>query len=323
MPDTDSSRNAAISPVACTSARTATSGAAILPECVLAIDIGGTKVQAALVDRGGTVGDVRRLSTPQGVSGQQLLVELLELVASLRGGFAAIGVACPGPMSRNGELVSPLNIPAWREFPLAAQLEAELGVPVTVANDAVAMTLGEHWLGALRGRTTGICMVVSTGVGAGVIADGRLLDGASGNAGHIGHVIVTPNGRRCACGARGCLEAEVSGPALQARSGGHPPPFPEEVLRAAGTAIGRALASAAALLDLEIAVIAGGVGLRAGDALLAEVRAEVARSFQIFHRTLPVVRATTHPLVGAAARAMFGCERDGVGQGRVRIDSRM
>src|SRR6185312_15463198 len=114
----------------------------------------------------------------------------------------------------HGEHVSPLNIPAWRGFPLKARLAAHTALPAWLDNDAKALALGEGWTGAARGARDYIGMVVSTGVGGGIVLDGRLLDGAAGNAGHVGHVIVEPGGRQCACGARGCLEAEASGTAI-------------------------------------------------------------------------------------------------------------
>src|SRR5690606_39881219 len=116
-----------------------------------------------------------------------------------------------------GEEVSPLNIGDWRRFPLRRRLAEATGLPTAVDNDAKALALGEGWVGAARGQRDFLAMVVSTGVGGGIVLDGRLLDGAAGNAGHIGHLIVEPDGRACACGARGCLEAEISGTSIAAR----------------------------------------------------------------------------------------------------------
>src|SRR5207302_6980159 len=129
---------------------------------------------------------------------------------------SVVRVGCGGPMTAGGELVSPLNIPAWRDFPLRDRLAALTALPVVVDNDAKALALGEGWKGAAAGVDDFIAMVVSTGVGGGIVLDGRLLDGESGNAGHIGHVIVEPDGRLCGCGAHGCLEAEASGLAIAA-----------------------------------------------------------------------------------------------------------
>src|SRR5439155_2437782 len=119
-----------------------------------------------------------------------------------------------------------------------------------------------------------------TGVGGGLIVDGRLVDGRDGQAGHIGHVIVEPDGPACACGARGCLEACIRGPAVRVRAG-HDPPYSDGLLAWAGTQLGRALASAAALLDLEAVAVGGGVTESTGDRLLGPARAEVERSFRI------------------------------------------
>ena len=131
---------------------------------------------------------------------------------------AAIGVGCGGPMGYPEGIVSPLNIPAWRGFPLRARLSAAFGgLPCVVDNDAKALALGEQWRGAGRGSNNLLGMVVSTGVGAGLILDGRLLHGEHGNAGHVGHIIVWPGGPACRCGARGCVEAIASGTGLAQR----------------------------------------------------------------------------------------------------------
>ncbi|MDP9441494.1 MAG: ROK family protein, partial [Actinomycetota bacterium] len=177
---------------------------------VLAIDIGGTKVAAGVVSEAGEL--VRRASAP--TPPEDLFGRLLELVAEARTGEEQLcGVGCGGPMIAGGQEVSPLNISQWRGFPLRRRLADTLGIPVYVDNDAKALALGEGWVGAAAGAEDFIAMVVSTGVGGGIVSGGRLLDGAAGNAGHIGHLIVEPEGRACACGARGCLEAEASGTA--------------------------------------------------------------------------------------------------------------
>ncbi|GAA3094454.1 ROK family protein [Streptosporangium carneum] len=128
-----------------------------------------------------------------------------------------VGVGCGGPMTWPEGVVSPLNMPGWRGFPLRARL-AELfpGVPVRVHNDAVCVAVAEHWRGAGRGSANMLGMVVSTGVGGGLVLGDRLIDGGSGNAGHVGHIVVEPGGPVCGCGARGCLEAVARGPALAA-----------------------------------------------------------------------------------------------------------
>jgi glucokinase len=196
-------------------------------ECCLAVDIGGTKIAVGLVDPEGTLLASRRVPTPVTDDADVVFGAVSHEVHAVLGGLpsdttaelAACGVGCGGPMAPGGETVSPLNIPAWRDFPLQARLHALTGVPTAVENDAKALALGEAWRGAARGCRNFMAMVVSTGVGGGIVLDGRLLEGAAGNAGHVGHVIVEPHGRRCGCGGQGCLEAEASGIAIAARTG--------------------------------------------------------------------------------------------------------
>src|SRR4029077_9475210 len=178
--------------------------------------IGGTKLDVGIVDGDGRVRERRVGPTPHPTDAETLFAPLTAAVDDLdvsAYGVHTVGVGCGGPMTRGGEAVSPLNIPAWRGFPLRARLADHCGLPVLVDNDAKALALGEGWTGAARGCDNYIGMVVSTGVGGGIVLDRCLLDGAEGNAGHIGHIIVEPRGHACACGSRGCLEAEASGTA--------------------------------------------------------------------------------------------------------------
>jgi glucokinase len=149
-------------------------------------------------------------------------------------------------------------------------------------------------------------MVVSTGVGGGIVLDGRLLDGAAGNAGHIGHVVVVPDGgRTCGCGGSGCLEAEASGLAIEAISGCPPADAPLAVRERAGMLTGRAVASVAALLDLRLAVVAGSVALGYGDVFFDAAQAEADRLCRIEYAVglsiRPAGLGAGGPLLGAAA----------------------
>jgi glucokinase len=217
-------------------------------------------------------------------------------------------------MTAGGEEVSPLNIPAWRGFPLRGRLAELTGLPAHVDNDAKALALGEGWVGAARGQRDYIALVVSTGVGGGIVVDGRLLDGAGGNAGHIGHVIVEPDGRLCACGARGCLEAEASGPSIAAVIGRPPSEADDTVRRRTGTLVGRAVASVVNLLDLRLAVVAGSVALGYGAAFFTAAQEELdARARIEFARGARIVPAglgDEGPLVGAAAVGWRGVGHD-------------
>jgi glucokinase len=293
-----------------------------LVDVALAVDIGGTKLAAGLVSEGGDVLARRSVPTPRHGGAEALWDELAALVTAVLDGAggseggseggtevhaapAVCGVGCGGPMAPGGETVSPLNIPAWRGFPLRRRLGDLVGLPVHVDNDAKALALGEGWMGAAMGVADYVAMVVSTGVGGGIVLDGRLLDGAGGNAGHIGHVIVVPDGRTCGCGARGCLEAEASGLAIAAMTGGEPADAPDDVRRRTGTLVGRAVASVANLLDLGLAVVAGSVALGYGaaffEAAQVEIDARCRIEFARGTRIVPAGLGDAGPLVGAAA----------------------
>ena len=285
--------------------------------CALAVDVGGTKLAAGVVDADGAVVRSSRVPTPDG-DAERVFSALTDLVGAVAGGNEVVcGVGCGGPMSKGGKTVSPLNIPAWRDFPLRARLAALLGLPVHVDNDAKALALGEGWRGAAVGVGDFLAMVVSTGVGGGIVLGGRLLDGAGGNAGHVGHVIVVPGGRRCACGAAGCLEAEASGPSIETATGRPPAEAGPEVVARAGGLVGRAVASVANLLDLRLAVVAGSVALGFGAPFFAAAQAEVDRSARLSFsrgtRVVPAGLGPLGPLVGAAAVGWRGLGHPGWG----------
>lgn len=291
---------------------------------MLALDIGGTKIAAAVVTASGSVlARQRRDTVAEDAEG--LFAVLTELLSATLGEFsattgegrqtgsgrvAAVGVGCGGPMAPAGELVSPLNIPQWREFPLRSRLAELLGLPVFIDNDAKALTRAEGWLGAAQGERNYLAMVVSTGVGAGVVVDGTLLDGATGNAGHIGHVVVEPEGRRCACGGQGCLEAEASGPSIAAITGAPAAQAPIEMRQRTGRLVGRAVASVVNLLDLRLALVGGSVALGFGQPFLDAANAELAQrsriSYAVGARIALVGLGADGPLVGAAAVARHG-----------------
>ncbi len=304
---------------------------------VLAIDVGGTKFAAAIVDTNGRVVRAARAPTPHGprADAQALWDALDRLVTSLLAGRPAantlvgVGMGCGGPMTWPAGEVSPLNIPGWRGFPLRERMAQRFAtLPVRLHNDAVCMAVGEHWRGAGRNRRDMLGMVVSTGVGGGLVLDGRLVDGAAGNAGHIGHVVVDPDGPRCTCGGQGCLESVASGPNLvrwAVENGWHGStrPYADELtgrdlvddarrghpvalaaLRRAGAAIGVGIASAAQLLDLETVAIGGGLS-QAGPLLFEPLEESLRRHARLsFARGVQVVPAALGQdagLVGAAA----------------------
>lgn len=279
---------------------------------VLAVDIGGTKIAAGVVDDAGRLLRRSLVPTPSGREDPEaVFAAVAAAVREVRvGDEVACGVGCGGPMTPGGEAVSPLNIGAWRGFPLRQRLAETTGLAVHIDNDAKALALGEGWRGAAQGETNYIAMVVSTGVGGGVVVDGRLLDGAAGNAGHIGHVVVVPDGQPCECGAAGCLEAEASGTGIARRTGRPAAEAPIEERRRAGTLVGRGVAAAVSLLDIRLAAVAGSVALGYGDDFFAAAQAELQRCARLeFARGARIVPAGLRdegPLVGAAAVAWRG-----------------
>lgn len=284
----------------------------------LAIDVGGTKLAAGLVTEEGVLVAQASAPTPLTDDPERVFGVLEAVVASVEGDGDVLvcGVGCGGPMTAGGEGVSPLNIPAWRGFPLRPRLAEATGLPTFIDNDAKALALGEGWRGAAAGERNFIAMVVSTGVGGGIVLDGRLLDGAMGNAGHIGHlVVVEPGGRSCVCGGRGCLEAEASGTAIQAVTGRPAAEADAEVRARAGRLVGVAVASVANLLDLPLAVVGGSVALGFGapffEAAQAELSARARLDFSRAARIVPVGLGAEGPLVGAGAVGWRGLGRSG------------
>ncbi len=278
----------------------------------LAVDIGGTKLSVGVVSGSGEILSHGRALTPQ----TQVWSTLSELISSQMAAseveLVACGVGCGGPMSPNGDFVSTLHIPEWRDFPLRSSLEKLVQMPVYIDGDAKALVQGEVWCGAVAGQTDVVGMVVSTGVGGGIISGGKVLDGRSGNAGHIGHVIVVPDGRLCACGSRGCLEAHASGRSIEAITGKPAAQASQQVVQETGRLVARALVSVGATLDVRSAVIAGSVALGFGAPFFEAVQSELDRSAKIGFidgfKVCPAGLGPLSPLVGAAAVARnLGC----------------
>jgi glucokinase len=267
----------------------------------LALDVGGTKAAVGRVAADGTL--LRRAEVPTG-SESDPFPAIADLLRSMAEGDEVVcGIGSAGPLTGDGTRVSPVNGPAWHDFPLAERVAAVTGLPSFVDIDTKALALAEGHFGEARGVDDYLAMVVSTGVGGGIVSRGVLLDGASGNAGHIGHVVVEPDGRRCGCGGRGCLEAQASGTAIAATTGRSPDQAPVELRAQVGRWVGLAVASVANLLDLRLAVVAGSVALGYGDVFFAaaqEVLDDRARlSFSTGARIVPTTLPDA-PLLGAA-----------------------
>ncbi len=273
---------------------------------ILAVDVGATKLAAARVTSDGVI--KKRSSTPtESRNGEELFRKLISLSEEVLEGTEVdgCGVGSAGPMTNNGEEISPLNIPQWRNFPLRSKLSEALGIPVALDNDAKAIALGEGWVGAASGHKNYLAMVVSTGIGGAFVIDGKLLDGEMGNAGHIGHINVEPDGPLCACGSNGCLEAVASGGAIEKETGMPATEASEEVKIRCGYFVGKAVSIAVNLLNIPTVLIGGSVALGFGPIFLNQVRLTAASFCGLdFTKNLQINFASLKdeaPLIGAAA----------------------
>ncbi|MFD5471654.1 ROK family protein [Streptomyces sp. NPDC127105] len=303
-------------------------------DLVAALDIGGTKIAGALVDgRGGILVRAQR-PTPAKEDGDTVMRAVEEVLGELGasplwGRATALGIGSAGPVDASAGTVSPVNVPGWRDYPLVERARAATGgLPVELIGDGVAITAAEHWQGAARGHDNALCMVVSTGVGGGLVLNGRLHPGPTGNSGHIGHISVDLDGDPCPCGSRGCVERLASGPNIARRAldqGWRPGPDGDTSAAAvaaaaragdpvavasfarAARALAAGIAATATLVEIDIAVIGGGVA-KAGDVLLAPLRRALTDYATLsFVRRLTVAPAQTGTdagLVGAAAAAL-------------------
>ena len=298
-------------------------------DLVLAVDLGGTKVESALVDASGRIIGGSRFRRPTGAcsDSDQLSRSVTEVGAGAIGAvmpgttLLGIGIGAAGPIRQDDGLVSPLNLPAWRDFPLTELVaRAAPDHDVTLRMDGLCITLAEHWIGAARGSSNHMGMVVSTGIGGGLILGGRTVSGPTGNAGHIGHVEIAGFTDDCACGGHGCLEAVASGPrsVAWARAQGWNGSTGEELAESyvagdgiahaavtrAGRAIGRAIGSVTSLVDLDLVTIGGGFS-RITPELFKHIRTGIDEhtSFGFVRKVsvLPSALSDDGPLIGAAA----------------------
>ena len=247
---------------------------------VLAIDIGGTKHSLALFrDRR----MVRRATYPTDVAGGRAW--MVDHLSSLLhdwfqdGRPAACGIGFGGPVDFAAQRVGrSMHVGGWQEFPLPALLAEEFGVPCRMDNDANLGALGEYAEGAGRGVASLLYMTLSTGIGAGILLDGKIMHGADSLAGELGHMPVETDGPRCSCGSRGCFEALCSGRAIEARTGRSAADLlPDPAFRAGYIpSLARGLRAALMLLNPERVVIGGGLS-KAGEVLFADLRNELRR----------------------------------------------
>jgi glucokinase len=296
----------------------------------LCLDIGGTKIAAGLVDCDGALVYTATRPTPADGSAEQVWAVVAAMIAealgAADGAVRGVGIASAGPIDLHSGTVSPINIDCWQGFPLRDRATAAVpGVPVRLGGDGVCMALGEHWRGAGRGARFLLAMVVSTGVGGGLVLDGAPYAGRTGNAGHVGHVVVERDGEPCTCGGRGCVETVAAGPWLVhwARANGWSAPpgagareladaasAGDEVARRAfgrgATGLAMMIASVAAVCDLDLVIVGGGVA-KSGHVLFDPLRAALAGyaglDFLAGLRVVPAELGGNAGLVGAARLA--------------------
>jgi glucokinase len=319
------------------------------------VDVGGTNVVVGLVrtDGGGAVAlRSRATASMGGAEGavahiatmvDEVIAEGLGKADGQRRDVAGLGIGCPGPLDLEaGVVLEPFNLD-WRDFPLRERLSEAVDMPAYLDNDANCATWGEYWQGAGRGVRSLVGVTLGTGIGGGVILDGRLVHGASSTAGEIGHMTIDLEGRPCKCGNRGCLEAYASGPNIAARAregvamgavstlpelaGGDPAritsatvyeavvegdAYAREVMEETARILGAGIANIVNVLNPEMVVIVGGV-TRAGAYLFEPLRAEVRRrAFRMAERVCRIVPGElpdTAGVVGAAG--LFLASRQG------------
>ena len=299
------------------------------PRPVLALDIGGTKLAAAVVDAAGRV-DGLTVEPTRPHEGWQVITRRLfdmgrkALHASGGGTPGVVGIACGGPLdASSGVLLSPPNLPGWVKVPIGPMATQAFGVPFALENDAAAGALAEHRFGAGRGVASMLYLTISTGVGGGAIVDGSLLRGATGNGGEFGHLTVQRGGRLCGCGRRGCLEAYASGTAIAqqaaqalakeditaadvARAAATGDPAAGAIWAEAMDALGGAVTDLVNVFEPNVVVLGGGV-TRSGALLFDPVREIVAReAISPAAGAVQIVPAGLGDLVGVAGAGIVG-----------------
>jgi glucokinase len=308
---------------------------------VFAVDLGGTHLRVALVDDTGRILEQTKQETPKGDSAQSIVTALVDAAQrweSYKGAVVAASIMVPGAVDADKAVVLQApNLPSLVNFPLKAELEKRLGWPVFLENDANAAAVGEMWLGAARGCRDVVSVTLGTGVGGGVILDGKLWRGSHGSAGEIGHTTVDPfSGLKCKCGNTGCLELFASATAIvrmtreslssaasSLKSDGLTAEKVYEagrdgdevalaVFKRFGMYLGIGLANLINLIDPQIIVIAGGA-VNGWDLFAEEMYRQVEeRAFRTTAQQVKIARAECGDnagLLGAARLAMVSLDR--------------
>jgi len=286
---------------------------------IVGVDLGGTNIVAGAMPEDGSREIAFRTAPTRSSEGADAVMERMirmieDVIAATmaetgatRADFLGVGVGAPGPMDREKGIVITAPNLGWKMVPLRDKIEEATGLPITVDNDANCATLGEAWTGAAKGAKNVIGVTIGTGIGGGIIIDGRLYHGSSHVAGEIGHMTIDSTGRRCSCGNYGCLEAYASGTAIAERArealaietsgvlldlcdrqlekvtaqmvysaAKQGDPVAIDVVRETARFLGAGIGALLNVLNPEVVVLAGGV-VNAGEALFAPLKAEVRR----------------------------------------------
>jgi glucokinase len=321
-----------------------------MPTFAIGVDLGGTNLRIAAVDENGTLLEKTTTGTPVARGRDYVISEMCEAIRATAAKFsssplAGIGIGVPGIIDMDtGMLRESPNLPGWHDYPVRAEIERRLGSKVILENDANAAALGEQWLGAARDYDDMLMLTLGTGVGGGLVLNGRVWHGMRGMAGEPGHITVQPDGPPCPCGNRGCLEQLASATAVVrmareaiargdspglARASHDDPEFgakvvyqaavqgdsvAQEIFRRVGWALGIGLADLINLLNLPMYVIGGGVA-NAWDAFLPALLEEVRKRSFVYRATAPGDSSgpgrktiVTRALLGSEA-GLFGAAR--------------
>lgn len=316
------------------------------PRWIVGVDLGGTNVSVGLMPiDGGEVLGLRSQPTEAARGAKFVVDRIVQMVEAAiaevtaahgadRTAVAGVGIGSPGPLDRkSGTVINTPNL-GWRNFPLRDLIANAVQLPATLDNDANCATYGEWWMGAGRGVRHLVGFTLGTGIGGGIVMDGRIYHGCSDVAGELGHMTIEANGRRCKCGNYGCLEQYASGPAIATRAaegietgaetvlvemvGGkleeitgatvydaaaHGDDYAGEIIRDTAKFLGAGVANMINILNPEMVVIAGGV-TKAGDLLFTPLRAEVRRrAFRSAQECCRIVPAQLHGTAGVVGAA--------------------
>ena len=311
-----------------------------------AVDVGATSIDVALTTLASNIvshrnepADVRSGPRPILDKIKEILAELIEEEETRSSDVLSIGIGVPGPVEQaSGKLTAPPIMPGWDRFPIRDVFAGEYAAPVFVDNDVNVMALGEHWRGVAKGVDNMIFVKIGTGIGSGIIVNGRLHRGTQGCAGDFGHICVDPDGPVCSCGNNGCLERMAAAPAIvleaeRCAREGESPALAEilaekgeltakdvgqaaarsdycalSIIRRSGKLIGETLAAAVNVLNPSMIVIGGGVS-HIGHTLLAEIRSAVyQRSLPLATRNLPVVMSELDEVAGVVGASVMAAE---------------